>query len=224
MDKILEALGATDEAHALRIIAEFKSAATSLHALTGRETFALQLPVMQARCAFVSSVEAKTGKSGSDAVLGVLEVWKESHDGAQKTATELATAKVELEGMKFEKLISDAKAACKLTPAGETKYRAHFTNKTLALPGIETALELMEPNPALVNAKTLQQPPHVAAVAPAVGANGTVVDPSKKYEDYTALEISDLRDSGALDKNDYAKLRQDWTARGKPAIKAAVAA
>jgi hypothetical protein len=218
-DKIFEALGATDEAHALRIIAEFKSAATALHALTGREAFALSLPVVQAKFTFAASVETKTGKAGQDAVMGVLEVWKDSHDGAAKTAADLSSARVELEGMKFEKVISDAKAACKLTPAGEAKYRQHFTNKTLALAGIETALELTDPNPALVNARTLHEP----AVAPTAGGAPVAagVDPTKKYEDYTALELSNLRDSGAIDKTAYAALRQDWSNRGKPAIKTA---
>lgn len=221
-DKIFEALGATDEAHALRIIAEFKSAATSLHALTGRESFALQLPVIQARCTFVNTVEAKTGKTGQDAVMGVLEVWKESHESATKLGADLSAARVELEGMKFEKCMSDAKAANKLTTDGEAKFRAHFASKTLGIAGIETALELMQPIPALVNAQTLQQP---TVLPPAVGSAGTtpVVDPSKKYEDYTAREMSDMRSDGTLDKNAYAALRQTWLRDGQPPVKTAAA-
>lgn len=215
MDKILEALGATDEAHALRIIAEFKSAATSLHSLTGRETFALQLPVMQARCTFVAAVEAKTGKTGQDSVLGVLEVWKESHDSATKTAADLAAAQVELENLKFDRAISEAKTAGKLTKAGEDKYRELFTSKKLALVGIQTALELTEPNPALVNARLLTPP-----AAPAAVAGGTpAFDSTKKFEDYTVDEMATAREYGQVDADQYKVLRKDWEGRGKPALK-----
>lgn len=221
MDKILEALGATDEAHALRIIAEFKSAATSLHALTGRESFALQLPVIQARCTFVSTVEAKTGKTGEEA-LGMLTAWKGSHETVELVQKELGETKGKLEKLETDGMFTSARAECKIDKAAEDDMRKEMSSGALTLVAAKTALKHMRPIQALVNAQTLQQP---ALLPPAVGSAGTapVVDPSKKYEDYTAREMSDMRSDGTLDKNAYAALRQTWLRDGQPPVKTAAA-
>jgi len=45
------------------------------------------------------------------------------------------------------------------------------------------------------------------------------VDPSKKYEDYTATEMGRLRQSGEISPATFAEWRNDWIHRGSPMVK-----
>jgi len=59
----------------------------------------------------------------------------------------------------------------------------------------------------------------IAAGQPRGAKHGSLLATGERYEDFTAGEMAQLRNSGAEGETRYTVLRKDWVARGCPNIK-----
>jgi len=216
----LQALGAKDENEALRNAMDSTKLLTDLVSATGAKNVDEALAVVRSNAKLIGSLETVTGKKGDES-LGAVQAWKGSHEALPAVQTQLTEATGKLETFEIETMISKAKNECKLDKSGEDKLRAKLQSGEFTIATARGALEFAHPIAALVNAKALQQPavlPENLREAPPV-STAAGYDPSKKYEDYTPDEMGSLRQSGAIDKNTYATMRQQWIADGRPTVK-----
>lgn len=213
LEAILQALGAKDENEGLRNAMSTASLLTDLMTATGARTVEDALNVVRGTVKLIGALESLTGKKGDESV-GVATAWKGSHEQLPAVQTQLTEATGKLQTFEIETMITKAKLDNKLTPDGEKKLRVQLADGTFSIKQGAAMLDMMHPIPALENAARLQPPgqtPVQNGAPPPV-----LVDPSKKYEDYTPDEMGSMRQSGAIDKNTYATLRTQWIADGRP--------
>lgn len=228
LEALLQALGAKDENEGLRNAMRSEKVMGDLMTMTGTRTVDEALAFVTANVKLIGSLETLTGKKG-DEITGVATAWKGSHEQLPGVQKELAETGSKLETLEVESMIGKAKADNKLDKAGEDKLRGQLADKTFTVKQASAMLDMMHPIPALANAKNLQQPAPIPAVAGAgagsseVGGGGIApaTFKGKKYEEYTADEMSAMRTSSEITKDEYATLRSDWERRNKPQVKKA---
>lgn len=172
---ILEALNLAADSDDVAVVAKIKATRSANEAAQNAATFA----------AFVEEIAGAQG----DAALGVLNAWKASH-------AEVARLQKEASEAEFAKLITDGKAARKITPANEEKCSA------MSLDTLRAFLDAAHPaGPSA---------PAVPAVA------GAVASDEPRHEGKTFVEMQPaarkaLKDS---DPDTYNLMRDDAKSRG----------
>jgi hypothetical protein len=216
LEAILQALGAKDEADAIGKALEATKFAADLMTATGTRSLDDALASVRGSAKLLGSLETLTGQK-PDAALGVVTAWKGSHEQLPAAQAALADATGKLEGFELESMIAKAKLDKKLTPDGETKFRASVKTGTFNLKQGAAFLDMLHPVPALANAAVIVQPA-VEGAGPAGAAFADLT--GKLYEDLSADQLANLRqrDGG---ETAYQNLRSDWESRGKPKKKAA---
>jgi len=221
-ERIFQMIGAKDEADAVRILTAQDGFLANVFALTKTDNLEGAIGALRATDAFVAAVNTRTGKTGEGS-LGVLQAWSDSHTELPKTREQLTAAKAKVENFAIEKLITDARNEGKLDKAQEDKIRARITAGTMNSESLAASLEIMAPNPALVNARELREPPREA---PAAGSGGmpTLAQSvaGKPYEEFSPDQWANIRDQDGGEAI-YQAARQDWINRGKPSRKPAAA-
>lgn len=172
---ILEALNLAADADDVAVVAKIKATRSANEAAQNAATFA----------AFVEEIAGVQG----DAALGVLNAWKASHAEVARLQKEAADAE-------FAKLITDGKAARKITPANEEKCSA------MSLDTLRAFLDAAHPAGPSAPAKPL--------------ATEGSADGQPKHEGKTFVEMQPaarkaLKDS---DPDTYNLMRDDAKSRG----------
>lgn len=216
-DRILKALGATDEHDALRMVAEAAEFMQGINALTGRDTYNGSLEFLRSATALTREVLAATDKKETSEALGVVLAFKASHEELPKVQTKVCeleeagrqrdVAALIKAGLSTQPPSAENPHAGKLVPATakfwETRTAAELESFLAVAPRvIPTAA-----TPGASNASTTS--------ASATVVNGRAADTKgRTYEQITPSERAALKKS---DPDLFNALRTDWEAAGKPA-------
>jgi hypothetical protein len=214
-DRILKALGATDELEALRLVAEASDFMQSVHAITGVSTYAASLEALKAHAALCREVVAATEKPSAEA-LGVVLAWKSDAAKVPDLNARVATLEEEGRTRDVDALIAkalDTGAPSDLNPhAGKlTKPQADYLRDELKLNAaqLESYLKTKSrelPVPAKQGKTDLSK---------ATNGAGRVVDTQgRTYEQIPSPERVTMKKS---DPDLFNAIREDWIAAGKPA-------
>jgi len=211
-DKLLEALGATDEMEALRLMAEINQFLTDIKGATGRDTFAGSLQVLRASIGLSRDIEKTTEKPGAEA-HGVVLAWKSAFERLPSVEARVIELEESVRTKDVAALIAQAlqkpgagasEHAGKLTPATAEYFKTRTVEELRGF--LAVAPRVM---PVIDHQPAGDPKAGAAASSAAAAAYGT-----KKYEDIGPSERAALNDSDPLL---YAALRNDWIERGEPA-------
>ena len=214
-DRILKALGATDEHEALRMVAEASEFMQNINQLTGRETYAGSLEVIRNDNTLSHEILATTEKKNSAEALGTVLAWKSASvelPKAQERVNELEEA-----GRARDVAALIKSALSTAAPSSENPHAGKLVPATAKFWETRAASELEA---------FLAVAPRVipTAATPGAGAttsnatqvvNGRAADAQgRKYEEISASERASLKRSDSVLFN---ALREDWIAAGRPA-------
>ena len=202
-DRILKALGATDELEALRIVADANAFMGDVKSATGAETFAAALETIKSSVGLSREISKITEKSVSAESLGTVLAWKSSHE--QVPGLNEKVANLEEEGRKRDvaDLIAQGQREGKLTPATAKHFEARSAEE------LRTFLAVA---PRVIPSEHKQPKTEIAVGTNANGAAAAA--DGRAYEDMKPAERSSLKKS---DPDLFNAIRSDWERRGKPA-------
>jgi hypothetical protein len=222
-DRVIKALGATDEFEALRLVTEASEFMQAVHAVTGVTTYADSLSVLKTNADLTKQILATTEKPAAEA-LGVILAWKT--DAAKVPDLNARVSTLEEEGRTRDvdaliKMGLETGAPSELNPhAGKlTKPQAEYLRDTLKLNADQLTAYLKTkgreiPMPA--------KPGNADVTATGVRVGDRVCDSQNRtYEQIPTPERAALKKS---DPDLFNVLRSDWEAAGKPSAQAASAA
>lgn len=213
VDKLLEALGATDENDALRLLAEGNQFMEDVKQATGRETFEGALSVLRSSVSFARDLEKQTEKTTPEA-LGVVLAWKSAFE--KLPAVEARVGELE-ETVRLKDVQALIAQGLQKPGPGASEHAGKLTQATA---------EFWKTQPVAQLRAFLAVAPRVMpteASQPSVNPNSGSPDlakthadaafSTKKYEDITPSERAEIN---RTDPILYAALREDWVARGEP--------
>lgn len=216
-DRIIKALGATDEHDALRMVAEASEFMQAVHAVTGRETYTASLETIRANSQLAREILTATDKKEGAEALGSVLAWKASHEtlpGVQTRCGELEEEgrKRDVDALIKMGLSPDAPSALnpyagKLVPATAKLWESEPAAKLKAFLDVAPRVLPSAASPGASNSSS--------AAASATVVNGRACDAKgRKYEDIPTPERASMKKS---DPDLFNALREDWIAAGRPA-------
>jgi hypothetical protein len=221
-NRILAALGATDELEALRLVAEAGEFMQSVHKVTGFTTYTESLEVLKTNAGLSREVLAATEKPAAEA-LGTVLAWKADAAKVPEMSTRIATLEEEGRTRDVDALINQALATdapSDLNPhAGKlTKPQAAYLRDVLKLDATQMASYLGTKNREL----PMPTKQGKAEIAAATNGAGRICDTQNRtYEQIPTPERVALKKS---DPDLFNAIRSDWEAAGKPMQVAAASA
>jgi hypothetical protein len=221
-DRVIKALGASDEFEALRLVTEASEFMQAVHAVTGVTTYAESLSALKLNADLTKQVLATTEKPAAEA-LGVILAWKSDASKVPDLNARVSTLEEEGRTRDVDALIKmglETGAPSDLNPhAGKlTKPQAEYLRDTLKLNAqqLESYLKTKGreiPVPAKQGKTELSN---------ATNVSGRVCDQQgRTYEQIPTPERAGLKKT---DADLFNALREDWIAAGKPEQAAAAPA
>lgn len=218
-DKILKALGATDEHDALRIIAEGNQFMADVKAATGEETFVSALSVIKAGVGLSRDLVAVTGKNSAPEQFGVLLAFKASAEELPKVNDRVKA--LEEEGRKRDvsaliKMALDTGAPTELNPhAGKLVPATAKFWETRDAKELEAFLAVA---PRVLPTQAKQAVSNDGTPATRNAAGRVTDTKNRTYEQMPSQDRLDLKKS---DPDLFNAIRDSWVEAGKPANEAA---
>jgi hypothetical protein len=203
-DRILKALGATDELEALRIVAEANQFLADVKAATGDETFAGALTVIAGSIRASRELAKVTEKAAEGEQVGTVLAWKSSHDQLPAARAEIETLKEAGRKRDVADLITRGRAEGKLTPATAAFWE---TRNSSELEAFLACAPRVIPGDA-------KAPVEAKGGETKIAVNGALTDADgNAYEDIKPMKRAAMKSE---DSELYNALRKDWETRGKP--------
>ncbi len=204
-DRILKALGATDEHEALRIVAEANQFLADVKGATGRDTFVAALEVINGAVALSREIGVVTEKPIAAEQLGTVLAWKSAHILVPELTTKVAELEEAGRKRDVNDLIAKGKLDGKLTPATAAFWETRNASELEAFLAVAPRVIPGEAKPGTTQ---------VTPTAIAKNANGRVADAKNRvYEQIPTPERASLKKS---DPELFNALREDWLAAGSP--------
>jgi len=215
-DKLLEALGATDENEALRMMAETNQFLQDVKEATGRDSFDGARSVLRSAIPFAREIEKHTDKPMTEAI-GVVLAWKSSHD--KLPAVEAKVTELE-ESIRVKDVMALIAQGLQKPGPGASEHAGKITPATAEYWKTRNVSEVRQYLAVAPRVLEMQQRPPTGDPKESAHANtaASAAFSGRKYEDITPSERAELNETDPLL---YNALRDDWIVRGEPAGKLA---